>query len=57
MNRQSETLAPDLNVVRVQRLTLFLDVTREPERSEGAASQQIGRELGTHKRSCPDLKH
>ncbi|MFZ0943665.1 MAG: hypothetical protein WAN54_07140, partial [Syntrophobacteraceae bacterium] len=22
-----------------------------------ASSQKIGRELGTHKRSCPDLKH
>ncbi len=30
---------------------------REPERSEGAPSQRIGRELGTHKRSHPDLKH
>ena len=29
---------------------------REPERSEGAPSQKIGRELGAHKRSCPDLK-
>ncbi|MFZ0931758.1 MAG: hypothetical protein WAN11_24385, partial [Syntrophobacteraceae bacterium] len=38
-------LSPDLNEVRVQRLTRFLDVTREPERREGAASQGIGREL------------
>ncbi|MGO9554136.1 MAG: hypothetical protein ACLP2U_03830, partial [Syntrophobacteraceae bacterium] len=30
---------------------------REPERSEGAPSQKIGRELGAHKRSHPDLKH
>ncbi len=28
-----------------------------PERSEGAPSQKIGRELGAHKRSHPDLKH
>ena len=28
---------------------------REPERSEGAPSPKIGRELGAHKRSCPDL--
>ncbi len=25
-------------------------------RPHGAPSQRIGRELGTHKRSCPDLK-
>src|SRR5208283_1507892 len=34
-------LPADLNVVRVQRLTRFLDVTREPERSEGGHSQEI----------------
>ena len=30
-------LSPDLNEVRVQRLTRFLDVIRGPERSEGPA--------------------
>jgi len=33
------------SAANLKRLTLFLDVTREPERSEGAASQKIGREL------------
>ncbi|MGO9017880.1 MAG: hypothetical protein ACLQVJ_05950, partial [Syntrophobacteraceae bacterium] len=30
---------------------------RDQGHRQGAASQKIGRELGTHKRSCPDSKH
>ena len=33
------------SAANLKRLTRLLDVTREPERSEGAASQKIGREL------------
>ncbi len=47
MDRQSETLAPDLNAVRVH----------SRKRPHKAPSQGIGRELGTHERSRPDSKH
>ncbi|MGO9022027.1 MAG: hypothetical protein ACLQVJ_27125, partial [Syntrophobacteraceae bacterium] len=36
---------------------LFPCGERDQGHRQGAASQKIGRELGTHKRSCPDSKH
>ena len=40
-------LSPDLNEVRVQRLTGF-----------GMCNANLNEvRVGTHKRSCPDLKH
>ena len=42
---QVRNVSPDLNEVRVQHLTRVRDVKPGPERSEGAPSQNIGREL------------
>jgi len=62
MNRQPETLAPDLNEVRVRphkrsaanlkRLACFLDVTRESERSEGSAFDALPRVAATLNIAC-----
>ncbi|MGA3118751.1 MAG: hypothetical protein ABSF90_30560, partial [Syntrophobacteraceae bacterium] len=40
-------ISPDLNEVRVQHLTCF--------RTISANASEVS--VGTHKRSCPDLKH
>ena len=44
-----------------QRCEEFFDndepLAKVLQRHSGASSQMIGRELGTHKKSCPDWKH
>ncbi len=65
MNRQPETLAPDLNAVRVRphkrsaanlkHLTRFLDVTREPEHSEGSLTKDRAR-TGHSRKIAPGLE-